>query len=268
MNEQVRILCVDDEVSILKAIKRLFMDCDYEIITASSGDEGLDILSKIHPIEVVISDYRMPGMNGVDFLQEVRKRWPDTIRIVLSGYADTASIVSAINEGQIYKFIPKPWNDDELKFAIKNALERYFLHMKNAELTEKLKYANEELQTINENLEKLVQERTQELAFQNMALIKSQNILDALPVAVVGIELGGMIVMYNKLGSSLFSEAILGKNRASSFSSEINAFIDAVIEKGLMTEKVPLSGRTMKIKGKVMNQEDGQKGIVLVFDEM
>ncbi len=73
----------------------------------------------------------MPNMNGVEFLREVRTRWPDTVRIVLSGYADTASIVSAINEGEIYRFIPKPWNDDDLKVTIANAIERYHLLKKN-----------------------------------------------------------------------------------------------------------------------------------------
>ncbi len=146
MDEQVRILCVDDEISILKTLKRLFMDSEYEVLTASSSGEGLDLLSSTQPIQVVISDYRMPGINGVEFLQEVCRTWPQTVRIVLSGYADTASIVSAINEGEIYKFIPKPWNDDELKITIANALERYILHKKNIELTEELQDKNEELQ--------------------------------------------------------------------------------------------------------------------------
>src|SRR5664279_3494055 len=126
MEEQIRILLVDDEKNVLKALERTFLDEEYEILKASSGIDGLSILESVSPVQVVISDYRMPEMNGVDFLREVCKKWPDTVRIVLSGYADTASIVSAINEGEIYKFISKPWNDDELKVAIANALERYY----------------------------------------------------------------------------------------------------------------------------------------------
>jgi two-component system, NtrC family, sensor kinase len=267
MDEPVRILCVDDEVAILKTMKRIFMDCDYEILTASSGGEGLEMLLNTRPIQVVVSDYRMPGMNGVEFLQEVCRKCPDTVRIVLSGYADTASIVSAINEGQIYKFIPKPWNDDELKVTIANAVERYFLHTKNIELTNKLQDTNEELRIINENLERMVDERTQELMFQNQALRSSQNIFDALPVAVVGLTPGGMVVLYNKMGVSLFNETILGADRLTAFSPEINQFIDRVIAEGYLTGKIIVSGRTMRTKGMVMNHKEGQQGIVLVYDE-
>jgi two-component system, NtrC family, sensor kinase len=267
MDEPVRILCVDDEIAILKAMRRIFMDSGYEILTAASAGEGLDMLSDNQPIQVVVSDYRMPGMNGVEFLQEVCRKFPDTVRIVLSGYADTASIVSAINEGEIYKFIPKPWNDDELKFAIKNAVERYFLHKKNVELTEKLQDTNEELRIINDNLERMVDERTQELLFQNQALRSSQNILDALPVAVVGLTQDGMVALYNKMGAYLFSEAILGADRLTAFSPEINGFIDRVISEGSLTEKMIFLERSLRTKGMVMYHKEGQQGIVLVFDE-
>jgi two-component system, NtrC family, sensor kinase len=267
MNEPVRILCVDDEVPILKAMKRIFMDSDYEILTASSAGEGFDMLSDNQPIQVVVSDYRMPGMNGVEFLQEVFRKCPDTVRIVLSGYADTASIVSAINEGEIYKFIPKPWNDDELKITIANAVERYFLHTKNIELTNKLQDMNEELRIINDNLEMMVEERTQELLFQNQALRSSQNIFDALPVAVVGLSPDGMVALYNKMGASLFGETILGSDRLAAFSPEINLFIDRVIDQGTLTEKIILTGRTMRTKGMVMYHKEGQQGIVLAFDD-
>jgi len=130
MNGEIKILCVDDEPNVLNALKRLFLDEPYTILTAASGQEGLEIIEKEN-VQIIISDYRMPGMNGVDFLKEARKKWPDTVRIVLSGYADTAAIVSAINEGQIYKFVPKPWNDEELKVTISNAIERYHLFKKN-----------------------------------------------------------------------------------------------------------------------------------------
>ena len=155
MDELIRILLVDDEVNVLRALERTFLDEEYELLTASSGSEGLSILRDVSPVQVVVSDYRMPQMNGVDFLREVRRRWPDTVRIVLSGYADTAVVISAINEGEIYKFIAKPWNDDELRIAIINALERYSLNKKNIELTEALSAEIEELKQANANLERL-----------------------------------------------------------------------------------------------------------------
>ncbi len=143
MAEHVTILCVDDEANVLKSLKRLFLDEDYEILTAESGKEGLVLLEQRQPVQVLISDYRMPAMDGVAFFKQVHERWPDTVRIVLSGYADTAVVVAAINEGQIYKFIPKPWNDDELKVAIAQALEWYFLVKAKNELNEQLRQAND-----------------------------------------------------------------------------------------------------------------------------
>ena len=181
MDEQVRILCVDDERNVLKALERFFLDDEYEIITALSGQEGLELMGSVGPVQVVISDYRMPGMNGVDFLREVCRCWPDTVRIVLSGYADTAAVISAINEGEIYKFIPKPWNDDELKVTLINALERYFLHRHNHQLMERLAESNAELQAMNENLLELVVEGTEALVSCGYSPASSRLILDSLP---------------------------------------------------------------------------------------
>jgi two-component system NtrC family sensor kinase len=160
MGEQIRILFVDDERNVLRSLKRTFLDEDYEILTASSGAEGIAVLQSITPIQLVISDYRMPEMNGVDFLREVCHRWPETLRIVLSGYADTASIVSAINKGHIYKFIAKPWNEDELKITIVNAIERYYLDKENKQLAESLKTKNDQLEILNDDLELQVAEKT------------------------------------------------------------------------------------------------------------
>jgi len=268
MDSGVRILCVDDERNVLRAIERLFLDDDYEIITAASGDEGLDILKTVTPIQIVLSDYRMPGMNGVDFLREVCERWPDTVRIVLSGYADTAAVVSAINEGRIYKFIPKPWNDDELKVTISNAIERYRLHEKNMELAGELKRKNEELQRMNDNLERLVSERTSELIFQNRALTHSQNILDSLPVAVLGIDSDGLIVQCNRKGMEMFRKnggtLILGMDRTSVLSDEINSLIDCVVRDGSPEGDICIDRNSM-VRYASMKYPDGQEGVVLVF---
>lgn len=167
----VKILCVDDERNVLRSLERIFLDDDYEIVTAGSGDEGLEIMSEAgDSFQVVVSDYRMPVMNGVEFLKAVYERWPDTVRIVLSGYADAGAIVAAINEGHIYKFIPKPWNDEELRVTIQNCLERYFLLKKNRELFD-------ELARTNQALEQKVLERTEALELRNKALEFSQTML-------------------------------------------------------------------------------------------
>ncbi len=269
--EQVKILCVDDERNVLRSLERLFIDDDYEILTASSGDEGLETINENAPVQIIISDYRIAGMDGVDFLRKVCEQWPDTVRIVLSGYADTAAVVSAINEGQIYKFIPKPWNDDELKVNISNAVERYYLHKENIHLANELRGKNEELRQVNENLERLIAERTSELIFQNKVLKNAQNMLDAMPVGVIGIDKEGMIVQHNRKGAEYFAQNrgnILGSDRKSILSQEINHFIEKVMENETDSERIVIDDTDMEIKGKLMRHSNGQEEVVLVFDEM
>jgi len=234
MAEQVRILCVDDEQNVLRALTRLFLDDPYEILTAPSGAEGLLILDRYGAVPVVISDHRMPGMSGVEFLTEVRNRWPDTVRIVLSGYADTGAVVSAINEGQIYRFVAKPWNEDELRVTVVNALERYDLGRKNVELAEELRRKNDELTALNRDLERRVVERTEALTTQNRLLTESLGILDNLPMAVVGMDPQGTVFQCNRKGMVCFGSRIgpvIGANRRDVLTESQNRLVDEVLEK-------------------------------------
>jgi two-component system NtrC family sensor kinase len=234
MGEPTRILCIDDEQNVLRSLTRLFLDDPYEILTAPSGAEGLLILAQSGNVPVVISDYRMPGMNGVEFLSEVRKRWPDTVRIVLSGYADTGAIVSAINEGQIYRFVAKPWNDDELRVTVANALERYELGRENHELTEELRRKNNELTALNRDLERRVAERTGALTTQNRLLTESLGILDNLPMAIVGMDPQGTVFQCNRKGMVCFGSRIgpvIGANRRDVLTEAQNRLVDEVLEK-------------------------------------
>ncbi len=119
MDENLKILCVDDDPSVLKALARLFAGYDYTVFTASSGLEGLKILEREN-VNIVISDYRMPGMNGVELIKEVYERRPNIYRIILSAYDDKKIVIPAINKGNIYKFITKPWDNNELIKIISN----------------------------------------------------------------------------------------------------------------------------------------------------
>lgn len=244
---QVRILCVDDERNVLKALRRLFLDEEhYDILTANSGPEGLDLLEEEPDVRLIISDYRMPGMTGVEFLKQVCEKWPNTVRIVLSGYADTAAVVEAINAGQIYKFIPKPWNDEELKGTVANALEHYELRFKNLALSEELTRKNEELERVNENLETLIEDRTTALELRNQVLSVAQDVLDVLPVAVVGFDPTGMIAQCNEECGRLFGMGpgeMLGYDRQEIFSPEINKALDGVAEQQSLAHTLILEDR-------------------------
>ncbi|ABL00325.1 response regulator [Pelobacter propionicus] len=218
--EPIRILLVDDERNVLRSLERLFLDEEYEIFTAGSGGDGLEILEQHGPFRLVISDYRMSGMHGVEFLSEVCRRWPDTERMILSGYADLAAIVASINLGRIYKFIAKPWNDDDLLCTVREALERYELRARNRQLVTDLMAANEELRRINDHLNDMVDERVKEVLLKSRALHGFQGVVDALPIGVVGADGYGMVVQCNALGAEMLGvdrEDLIGRDLATMF---------------------------------------------------
>jgi len=163
------LLCVDDEANILSSLRRLFHKDGYRVLTAGSGAEGLRLMEG-ESIDLVISDMRMPEMDGAAFLAQVRARWPDSLRILLTGYADIASTVAAINQGEIYRYISKPWDDNEVRLIVRHALERKLLEREKARLEALTKKQNEELQALNASLETKVLERTAELSRAHDAL--------------------------------------------------------------------------------------------------
>ncbi len=127
------LLFVDDEENVLRALERIFLEENYKIFKASSAADALEIMEK-EKIHLVVSDHRMPGMSGSQLLKEIKQRWPDTIRIMLTGYADIQSIMGAVNEGAVYKFITKPWNDEDLRLTVSLALQQYVLIQENRQL--------------------------------------------------------------------------------------------------------------------------------------
>jgi len=108
-----KILCVDDEPNILASLRRLFRQAGFQVLVAGGGAEALQIL-EAEAVDLVISDMRMPGMNGAEFLHEVRQRWPERMRILMTGQSDMASTIDAINRGEIFRYVPKPWDDGDL----------------------------------------------------------------------------------------------------------------------------------------------------------
>jgi response regulator RpfG family c-di-GMP phosphodiesterase len=163
------ILCVDDEPSILSALRRLFRANGFQVIAAESGQHGLTLL-ETESVDLVISDMRMPEMDGVVFLEHVRQRWPDILRLLLTGYADVTSIMGAINRGEIYRYIAKPWDDNDIILTVRGALEKSALEREKKRLEALVLVQNEELKAHNANLEIKVEERTREIKQANLAL--------------------------------------------------------------------------------------------------
>lgn len=127
------ILIVDDEANVISALKRALVDEPYEIFSANSGAEGLGILGT-KGVKAIISDEKMPGMSGSEFLAQVKARFPETVRIMLTGHASLEAAMKAVNSGEIYRFFTKPWNEVELRLALRSAVEKYDLEAENRRL--------------------------------------------------------------------------------------------------------------------------------------
>ena len=149
--EYNKVLLIDDELNILSSLRRSLVDEAYTCIFADNGQEALEILEK-HEISVIVTDMKMPRMNGLQLLKECKKRYPNTVRIVMSGYTHLPQVLAAINQGDIYKFIPKPWDlDNEFIPAINEGLEYYNLKKNNERLTSELAKKNELYKNIIES---------------------------------------------------------------------------------------------------------------------
>ncbi|MEO8298854.1 MAG: HD domain-containing phosphohydrolase [Burkholderiales bacterium] len=163
------VLCVDDEPNILSSLKRVLRAGGYLVITAGDGPQALARLEQI-PIDIVISDMRMPGMDGAALLEQVQQRWPDTVRILLTGHADIGSTAAAINRGRIFRYLQKPWDEVELLGTLQDAVERISLARDKARLEALTQAQNEQLRNVNDVLEARVAARTAELTSANEKL--------------------------------------------------------------------------------------------------
>jgi len=216
MSDQT-ILFVDDELGVLRALKRLLRKESVTVMTASNANEGLNILAQ-NVVGVVVSDQRMPAMCGTDFLKQVKAMYPHTVRCILSGYAEMDSVVAAINDGYVYRFIAKPWDDTELVAII----------------TECLTLANEiakghrdriSLENKATELEAKSAQFSEQLELQESLLKSSRDVLDQLPVAVAALDGHGRMIYANRRFTSDFGHlpgATLGQFAGEPWASATN----------------------------------------------
>ncbi|KVU08549.1 two-component system response regulator [Burkholderia ubonensis] len=178
------ILLVDDEPAVLSALKRLLRPARHEVLTADGGEAALELLASTE-VDLIVSDMRMPHMSGAAFLARARDLQPDTMRILLTGYSEIDSVVQAINEGGIYRYLNKPWDDHDLLLTIEQALEQRRLRREAARLTALTQAQNETLRQFNTALETQVRARTEELAQTVMFLEAAQRDLKSNFTAMV-----------------------------------------------------------------------------------
>ncbi len=166
------VLCVDDEPNILSALKRVLRGAGHCVLSASGGAMAIGMLEQM-PVDLVISDMRMPGMDGAQLLEQVHARWPQVVRILLTGHADMASTVAAINRGHVFRYLSKPWDEAELLAAVRDGLERLALQHERDRLLALTQSQNERLNGLNAELEARVAARTAELKDANQKLGRS-----------------------------------------------------------------------------------------------
>ncbi|TCS40677.1 response regulator [Reinekea marinisedimentorum] len=186
-----KVLVVDDEKSIANSIKRLLYTHNMDVLTASNGQEALDCIEANPDISVVISDQRMPKMTGSELFARVSAAYPNIRRILITGYTDLESIRAAVNTGQIFRFLLKPWDDDELLSCVEDGMQAYDLITENQQLKDKLI-------TANANLEENIERKTRVLNMNILSLQRYEKIVEQLPIGIVCISHDGMVVLANQ----------------------------------------------------------------------
>lgn len=205
------LLLVDDEPNILAALKRLMRPAGYHILTAGSGQEGLEVLEK-NEVDVIVSDQRMPGMTGVEFLRTVKTLYPETVRIVLSGFTELQSVTDAVNEGALYKFLTKPWDDVQLREHIEKAFQHKEMDDENRRLVLEVRNANRELAKANRQLEEVLKQKQQKMQRDEITLDIVREALQNVPLPIVGLDEDDVVAFANLAAQNLFKSAgmILG----------------------------------------------------------
>ena len=162
LNDKPKVLLVDDEESILNSLRRLLRGQPYEVLLATSGAQALEVMAQ-QSIDLVMTDARMPNMDGATLLARIHQLYPTTTRILLTGYADMPTIIKAINEGKIHRYISKPWNDEEMLLTLRQALAHQHSERERQRLEQLTRLQNDQLKSLNITLEKHVAARTAEL---------------------------------------------------------------------------------------------------------
>lgn len=256
MSTETRILLVDDEQSVLNALQRFFRRSGYsDVTTCTSGREALELIEKSGPFQLVISDYRMPEMNGVEFLSAVRARWPDTVRMVLSGFADTSAIIAATNEGNIYKFISKPWDETFLLQSVEQGIKLYAANCRK----------NEQLRLLAEAINDLDTVHSENLTNQSLVLSVYHTLLDQMPVGLIGIDHNYEIVSMNEFARQMLglSVAPLGEPAAVVLPGIYDCLNNAC-EKKIENSTFTLNGNQVQVLTKHLNSE-GVGGVMLIL---
>ncbi|WP_167759754.1 EAL domain-containing protein [Massilia horti] len=197
------LLLVDDEPNILAALKRQLRGAGLRILTAPGGKEGLALL-QTEQVDVIVSDQRMPGMTGVEFLRAVKHSHPETVRMVLSGFTELQSVTDAVNEGAIYKFLTKPWDDTQLRAHILEAFRNKEMADENRRLDIEVRTANQGLAQANRQLEEVLRRQQEQISRTGISLAIVHEALQHVPLPILGLDEEQAVVYANVAAQALF----------------------------------------------------------------
>jgi len=256
--QDYNLLIIDDEVEITKSIARQFRK-KYTVFSATSAKEGIAIMEKEH-IQVVLSDQRMPDMTGVDFFSVIKDKYPDALKLLLTGYSDIEAVIGAINEGQVFRYVTKPWHPEELDTIIREAFEKYELITNNRKLMHSL-------QDANTTLEAKVKARTLELEKLNGRLselnIEKNKYIGMVahdlrnPIGVAASFSDILIENYDDLDKRIQLEYLEQINKSCNFSLNlIHDFLDiSKIEAGIFDLNLTFQEYVSFVKNNIIQNE-------------
>jgi diguanylate cyclase (GGDEF)-like protein/PAS domain S-box-containing protein len=260
---QRTLLLVDDEPNILSALKRQLRGTGLRILTAASGKEGLALLDA-EPVDVIVSDQRMPGMTGVDFLRAVKTSHPETVRIVLSGFTELQSVTDAVNEGAIYKFLTKPWDDTQLRGHIQEAIRHQEMADENRRLDLEVRTANHRLAQANRRLEGVLHQQQELIDSTGISLDIVREALHQVPLPIVGLDDDQVVAFANLAAQELFREhGMLLGSAAELFMPQLLAALDQAGDGHACIEQV--NGSSFEVAAHSMGKGTRSRGRLIIF---
>jgi len=258
-----RVMLVDDESSILNALQRLLRREGYTISTAGRGEEALEVMASEGPFDLLVTDYRMADMTGIQLLEEVQQRWPDTQRVMLSGYSQVDTILDAVNRGAVYKYLSKPWKDEELKLNLRRAIEQGVLQRANRELLEEVEDKNRRLVDLNARLERDVSDAIRGLNF-------NQALFEWIDAAVLTVDYEGVVVGANARMVDLLGPGIIGLSARSVLPSPLYPAMEVgPADPDVSAGRLHLAGRDLQWRSRTfVHGREGRGRVISLWEEI
>ena len=266
------LLLVDDEENVLNALVRVLRRDGYTLYTATSVAQAFEILA-MHPIEVVLSDQRMPEQNGTVFLSNVKRDYPTTVRLMLSGYTEVGAVTEAINEGSIYKFLTKPWDDGQLRANIREAFHRFEIEAQNQRLHREIESVNADLLQLNHVLEQELHAKNLRIRRDSSVACVMQEMIDHLPLGILGLDTAGELVWMNRRAAYFLNREgseLLG-GTVDSLPESIRILLEDYLmwdEANATTESIIVGSKVLQVDIKPMGLHSRSEGCLVILTDL